>query len=84
MDDAFLMRVLDRCARQDEQFQAFVQRQAQFIAVLREGCGRAHNSITKYGWAAGGGAGVVNPRDVGVVHQRQRLALGFKARDDLR
>ncbi len=33
--------------------------------------------------ARGGGAGVVDARDARVVHQRQRLALGLEARDDL-
>ena len=35
------------------------------------------------GPAGVGGAGVEDPGDVGVVHQRQGLALGLEAGDDL-
>ena len=41
------------------------------------------SSITKYGPAGVGGAGVEHLGDVRVVHQRQRLPLGLEAGDDL-
>ena len=41
------------------------------------------SSITKYGRPVVGRAGVEHPGDVGVVHHRQRLALGLEARDHL-
>ena len=34
--------------------------------------------MTKYGRPRLGGAGVEHPGDVGMIHQRQRLPLGFK------
>ena len=39
--------------------------------------------MAKYGPSGVGLAGVEDPRDARVVHQRQRLPLGLEARDDL-
>ena len=52
------------------------------VAVLRDRHARdvLHHEVRP---AVGRGAGVDDARDVRVVHQRQRLALGLEARDDV-
>ena len=51
------------------------------IAVVRDG-NAAHQFHHEIGPAGVGGAGVEDFGDVGVVHHRQGLPLGFEAGDD--
>ncbi len=82
MDDPFLMCVLDGLADVDEYFQPLSGRELVLVAVLGDGdaANQLHHEI---GPAGLGGAGVKNFGDAGMVHHRQRLALGFEAGDDL-
>ena len=82
MDDPLLVRVLNRLADVHEQFQPVGDRQVVAVAVVGDGdaADQLHDEV---GAAAVGGPGVNDAGDVGVVHHRQRLALGLEAGDDL-
>ena len=60
--------------------QPFCRHQAVLVAVVgdRDPAHQLHDKVRAAGL---GGAGIEDPGDVGMVHQRQRLALGFEARD---
>jgi hypothetical protein len=80
MKDRLLMRVLDRSTRLDEQLQALACRELVTIAECGDRLARDvfHHEVRSAGV---GGAGVEDFRDVGVIHQRKGLALGFEARN---
>jgi len=82
MDDALLVRVLNRFARLREEPQPIGDVQAVAIAVLRDRHARdvLHDEV---GAAVGRRPRVVHRSDVRMVHQRESLALGFEPRDDL-
>jgi hypothetical protein len=82
MDDALLVGVLDGLADGDEQLQAFADCEPVGVAILRDGqaLDQFHDEIGASGVR---GAGVEDLGDVGVVHQRQRLALRPEAGDHL-
>ena len=82
MDDALGVRVLDGPAHLHEQFQPLARRELVLVTELgdRHPVHQLHHEVR----AAGvGGAGVEDPGDVGVVHHRQRLALGLEPGDEL-
>ena len=89
MDDAFLMRVLNRQTDRQEQFQSLARSQAVLIAILRDGhaLDQLHHKVGPPGANATGlsrgRARVEHLGNVRVVHQRQRLPFRFKAGNDL-
>ena len=83
MDDPLLMGVLDAAAHLDEQLQPLPRGKTLIVAVPgdRRPLDQLHDEV---GPAGVGCAGVEHAGDVRVVHQRQGLALGLEAGDDLR
>ena len=80
MDDALLMRVLDRLADLDEQIQPFLGGELVLVAVLRDADAphQFHHEI----WPAQiGGARIQHLGDVRMIHHRQRLPLRLEPRD---
>ena len=82
MDDTFLMRVLDRLADRDEQFDAFADREFTQVAELRDR-DPSDEFHREEGAAGFGHAAVEDPGDARMIHDRQRLSFCFEARDDL-
>ena len=82
MDDALVMRVLDRVAHLGEQPQAIGDGELVPLAVVRDRHA-AHELHCEERAAARGRAAVEHLRDVRVVHERERLALGLEAGNDL-
>ncbi len=82
MDDPLEVGVLHRVAQRHEQLQPLLRAKALLVAVVgdRHPAAKLHHEV---GLAAGGGAGVEHAGNVGVVHQRQRLAFRFETRDDV-
>jgi hypothetical protein len=82
MDHTLLMRMLNRMAHGEKQFQTFPDRHPLAIAVLRDGHALdvLHHEVRP---ALGSGACVDDSRDIRVVHDRQRLALDSEAGEDL-
>jgi hypothetical protein len=74
--------MLHGAAYEDEELQPRGDRQVLAVAVVgdRHAPDQLHHEV---GAAALGRAGVEHPGDVGVIHQRQSLALGLEASDDL-
>ena len=74
MDDPLLVSVLHRLADRDEQLEPFAERQPAFVA--EPGDGDALDQLhDKVGATRVGRAGVEDLGDVGMVHERQGLAL---------
>jgi hypothetical protein len=72
------MRVLDGVANRHEQFQTLPRRELMFVAVTSDG--NAFDQFHHEVWAAvGRHAAIVHLGDVGMIHERQRLPLGFKS-----
>ena len=82
VDDALLVRVLDGAADADEQLEPAAEIEAVPVAVLGDRLAR-HELHDEVGAALVGGAGVEHPGDVGMVHQRERLALALEAGEHL-
>jgi hypothetical protein len=82
VQDALLVRVLHGLAHLDEELQSLARREVALVAVLRDrdAAHELHHEVRPAGL---GRAAVEHLGDVGVVHQRQRLAFGFEPRDDL-
>ena len=82
VDDPFLMSVLYCFADGDEELQSRSSRKLVPIAKLgnRQAAEQIHDEIRASG---GCFAPIQDMGNVGVIHQRQRLALGFEAGDDL-
>ena len=80
MDNALLVRVLERMADVDEELEAVARRQVVRIAVLadRNPAHQLHDEVRP---PRLGRARVKDLRDPRVIHHRQRLALGLEARD---
>ena len=81
VNDAFLVSVLKRRANLDEEVQPFLDAQPRGVAILgdRHALDVFHHEI---GPARFGQPAVQNLGDIGVVHERQRLALGLEASQD--
>jgi len=82
VDDPLLVRVLDRLADRHDQLEPLAGRELVVVAVFRDrhAVDQLHDEVGPPGF---GRPGVVNAGDIGVVHHRQRLALGLEPRDDL-
>ena len=81
VDDPFLVGVLHGVADRDEEPEPF--RGGLFLLVAIVGDAHAaHELHDEKRPAGGGGAGIEDPRDRGVIHHRQRLPLRFETRDD--
>lgn len=82
MDDAFLVRVLDRMANGGEKRETLWNVDVLLGAVLRDwnASNQFHGEV---GPSFGGYAGVKDGGDVGVVHHRERLSFSFKPAQDL-
>ncbi len=80
VDEALLVRVPDRAADLEKQFQTPAQIQAPLIAIIRDALA-THELHDEEGPTGGGDAGVEHARDVGMLHERQRLLLGGETRD---
>jgi len=81
VNDSLLMRVLDGVANVDEQIQSLNRRQIVLIAVVRDR-NPTYQFHHEVGPAGVGCAGVEDFGDVGVIHHRERLALGLEAGHD--
>ncbi len=81
MDDALLVRVLHRIADRRKQREALGRGELVFVAVARDrhAAHQLHHEIRP---PARGDAGIEDPRDMRVLHERERLPLGLEARDD--
>ena len=77
------MRVLNAGAHRAEQIEPLLDRQAVLVAVAidRHAVHQLHHEERL---PVRGGAAVHQPRDVGMVERRQRLAFELKAPEDLR
>ena len=82
MNDAFLMRVLNRLANLNKQVQPFASRQVVLVTVVGD-FDAAYQFHDKVGTA---GVRRTSLQDLGYIrmlHHRQRLALSFEAGNDL-
>jgi len=81
VDDALLVRVLQRRADLDEEVQPLLDAQSRGVTILgdRDALDVLHDEIRPAGV---GQAAVEDLGDVGVVHDRQRLAFGLEAGHD--
>src|SRR5260370_26622253 len=80
MNDSLLVGVLNGLANSDEQVQALCGRECILITVFRDfsATEEFHDKI----WSAQlGGTGIEYLRDVGMIHQRERLPLCLKPSD---
>ena len=82
MNDAFLMRVLNRLANLNKQVQPFASRQVVLVTVVGD-FDAAHQFHDEVGTARVRRAGLQDLGNIRMIHQRQRLALSFEAGDDL-
>jgi hypothetical protein len=82
VDDGLLVGVLHRIAGLNEQLEPRAQRQLVTVGEVRDRLA-LHELHDEVGPARFGGAGVEDLGNVGMVHQRQSLALALEARDDL-
>ena len=82
VNDALLMRMLNRVANLHEQIQPLARVQLVLVAIIRDP-NAAHQFHDEVRPAGIGRAGVEDARDIRMVHQRQRLAFGFEAGNDL-
>ena len=82
MDHALLVRVLHRLTHGHEQVQPRFRRHSIVVAITgdRHAAHQLHHEIGSPGL---GRTGVEHPRDVGMLHQGERLALGLEAGDYL-
>ena len=82
VDDAALVRVVHRPAELEEHLEALADRQAAAVAEGGDRLARrqVHHEV---GAASLRGARVQNPRDRGVLHEREGLPLRLEPRDDL-
>src|SRR6266851_10338994 len=82
MDHCLLVSMLHCLTDFDEELQALGGGQVILVAVVRDGntAHQFHDEVRPTGL---GRAAVQHPRDIRMVHQRQSLALSFKARDHL-
>ena len=74
MHNPLLVSMLNRLADGDQQLQAFAQRESRLVAKLvqRQTMNQFHH---KEWLVAVRHSGIQNSGDIGVIHQRQRLAL---------
>ena len=82
VDQAFLVRVLNRLADHDEQPQSFAS--IEFLPITEFGDRSAfHELHHEIGSPRIGRSGIQHRGDVWVIHQGQRLSFGLKSRDNL-
>ena len=77
VDDAFLVRMLDRLTNLDEQFEPFLGGKLVLVAVIGD-ANAPHQFHHKVGPARFGCARIQHFSDVGMIHHRQRLPLRLK------
>jgi hypothetical protein len=77
MNDPFLVGVLDCSTDLDEQFKTLPRQQLILIAVIRD-FNAEHQLHDKKRTPAGGHSGIKDFGDIGMIHERERLALGFE------
>ena len=77
MNDAFLVRVLDRPANLNQQIQPFLGGEVVLVAVIGD-FDAAHQFHDEIGPAGIRGTRVQEFRDIRMVHERQRLPLGLE------
>ena len=82
VDDAFLMRVLHAFAELDEQLETLTYGQTVAVTIRRDRFA-SHVLHREVRTAFGRAAAVEHFGNRGVFHQRQGLAFGLEARDDL-
>ena len=82
VDDALLVRVLDRVTDGNEKLEPLAGRELVFVAVFRDGLplDQFHDEVRA---ARLGAAAIEHAGDVGMIHHGQRLPLGFEASNDL-
>ena len=82
MDDTFVVRVLDGLAHHLEELQPFLGGKVLAIAVVGDGNALhvLHHEVGAPGLRR---TTIEHAGDIGMIHQRQRLALSLEARDDL-
>jgi hypothetical protein len=81
VEHAALVGVMNGVAHLEEKLEPFPDGGAALVAVAGDGQA-AHEFHDEVGPAQAGGASVENTRNVRMVHQRERLALGLEPRDD--
>src|SRR5262245_12762999 len=81
MDDAFLMRVLDRVAGLNQQFETIIGGKLVLVAVVGDfdAADEFHDEVGTAGFSR---ARVENFGDVWMIHHREGLALCFETGDD--
>jgi len=82
MDDALLVRVLNGVTDLHEKVESLRSGKIVLVAILGD-AHAAHQFHDEVRAARRGGTTIMHLGDVRMVHHRQRLALGFEARDDL-
>jgi hypothetical protein len=82
VNDGLLVRVLHRLANLQKEFEPLANSQPMPAGVFRDrdAIDVLHREVRR---AVGGSAGVKNPRDRRMIHQRQRLPFRFEPRDHL-
>lgn len=81
VNDALLVRVLDRQADRDEQRDPIRRGELPGVAILGDG-EAPHQFEHEIRTSAVGGTAIQNPGNVGMVHERQGLALRFEPGHD--
>ena len=82
MDNPLLVGMLDRPANLREESQSLPDVELPLVAIVRKRLtlDELHHKIRT---AVPGHPPIVDPGNVGMIHQGERLALGFKTRHDL-
>ena len=79
MDDTVDVCVLHRAAHLGKEIESRVEVQLMLVAVRGDRFA-AHQLHGKVRYAVVGGTGVEDARDAGMIHDRERLALGLETR----
>jgi hypothetical protein len=82
VNNPLLVRMLNSLAHGDEQPQSIFEVEPVAVAEFRDGNTRDEFK-DEMGPPVVGGAGVMDLRDVGMIHHGQGLALAFEPGDDL-
>ena len=78
VDDSFLVRVLNRVAKLNEQSQPFFEGGLIRCAIFRDldSPNQLHHEVRTARWRC---PAVKHPRNAGMIHERQRLTFRFKS-----